>query len=291
MTIKLHGRRVKSLRLCQVDRRGIALLAVLWLVAAMSIMLAGLQHVVHGEIRIASQTRTNVSSAALADAAIRLTLQALDVDKTRSIKSIQTKVISVLGADVKVDVIPLNGYIDLNNAPLSLLVDVFRYAGEVSDQEAQRLAVAALEARSAKGADGMPVRFHAIEDLLRIEGFDYKVYARLKNYVTVDTVGSGRVNPLAASMGVLVVLAKGDHLRAQQLFEARLSSPESMDTTTLTAAHLEIAPTNSLLFRAAIAAQDSTILVRTWRVNLSASSYGLPWRVLGVDQITAEEVR
>ena len=66
-------------RTLQSKKQGIALLAVLWMVAALSIMLAGLQQVVRGEVRIAGQVRTNAVSTGIADAAILLTLQALDV--------------------------------------------------------------------------------------------------------------------------------------------------------------------------------------------------------------------
>ncbi len=275
-------------RTLQSKKQGIALLAVLWMVAALSIMLAGLQQVVRGEVRIAGQVRTNAVSTGIADAAILLTLQALDVDKGRPIKSVQTKSVSVFGTEITVQTIPMNGLIDLNNASESLLSDAFRYGGEVAEQEAQRLAKAVVAARIVGGSRNASTQFHATEDLLRVVGLDYNVYARLKNCLTVDIVGSGRVNPLAASLRTLVVLTKGDHARAQQLFDARLSSPESMDTTSLTAAHLEMSPTNSLLVSAKIATQQETRLVRNWRVRLFSPAFGLPWRVLGVDAITAE---
>jgi len=242
---------------------------------------------VRGEIRIASQTRAYVVSTGLADAAIRLTLQALDVGKDSAIKSVQTKAVSIFNTDITVEIIPLNGLIDLNTAPESLLSDAFQYGGEVSEQEAQRLANAVVATRT---VDGVPAQFHATEDLLRLVGLNYKAYARLKTDLTVDTVGSGRVNPLAASLRTLVILAKGDHVRAKQLFDARLSSPELMDTSFLTPTHIEIATTSSLLVRAKTAIEPDTSLVRAWRVRLFAPSYGLPWRVLGVDPIMSESV-
>lgn len=271
--------------------QGVALLAVLWLVAALSIMIAGMLHVVRSEVHIASQSRNSVINNALAEAAIRLVLQELVFDKNKATRSIQTKTIVLFGSEVKVEVIPLNGSIDLNNAPSSLLADAFEYGGGTSKQEAQRMATSVIEARGQKDLRGTPVRFHAIEDLLRLNGLDYDIYARLKNVFTVDIVGSGRVNPLAASMSTLVILAKGDHTRAQQLLESRLSNSESMDTTTLTAAHIEMVPSSFFSIRATLPMQDNVSLVRTWRVDTASPAYGLPWRVLGVDQSALAETR
>jgi general secretion pathway protein K len=263
--------------------RGIALLAVLWLVAALSIMITGLQKVVRGEIQIASQFRNSVIGEGLADAAIRLTLQDLTADKSKTFKSIKYKTVSVFGSDISVEIIPLNGYIDMNSASVGLLADTFEYGGGLSKEVALRLAVSAVEARDQKSVSGVPLRFHAIEDLLRLPGVDYDVYAKIKSYLTADIASSGRVNPLAASEGVLAILAKGNLAQVTQLLESRRSSPESIDTTALTANHIDMAPTSYLLIRAVTVAQDNINLARTWRVDLSAPSYGLPWRVLGID--------
>ena len=275
----------------KISQHGVALLAVLWLVAALSVMLIGMQHAVRGEIRIASQLRNGVVGNGIADAAIRLTLQGLASEKNKSIKSPQTKTVLVFGNEVKVEVIPLNGYVDLNSAPLSLLADAFEYAGGVSKETAQRLAANAVDARNRKSVDGTPARFHAVEDLLLLAGVDYPVYAKMKSCLTAEIVGSGRINPLAASVATLVILAKGDLARAQQLFASSLSNPDAMDTTSLAATHMDIAPTTYLTIRATTLMQDKTGLERTWRVDVSSSAYGLPWRVLSVDQTVVADTR
>lgn len=271
------------------DDHGMALLAVLWVVAALSIMLSGMLQVVRTEAGIAGQFRQTVINQGVADAAIRMTLRELELEKGKPIKAIQTKTISVFDQEVKIEVIPMNGAIDLNNAPESLLADAFEYGAGVSRETAQRLANSAIEARDRKNAQGVPVRFHANEELLRLDGVNYDIYARLKNVFTVDTAGSGRVNPLASSMPTLVILAKGDLARAKQLFELRLSNPESMDTTTLTAPHIDMASTSYLAIRATLPNQDHRFFTRTWRVDVATAAYGLPWRLLGEEQNTMIE--
>lgn len=271
------------------QQSGVALLAVLWLVAALSIMLSGLQQVVRGEIRFASQARHSVISNSLGDAAIRLTLQEMAAEKNKPIQAIQTKTVTIFGATLAVQITPLNGLIDLNNASQALLADTFEYLGQLPKPDAQRLANAAIETRSIKNSDGSVQGFHAVEDLLRVPGVGFDAYAKIKNCLTTDLLGSGRINPLAASLETLVVLTQGNRARAQQLFESRRSTPESMDTTTLSAAHIQIASTNNLSISANTTLPDNTRLVRTWRVNTATPTHGLPWRILGIDPSVAPD--
>ncbi len=268
---------------------GIALVAVLWLVAAMSVMLIGLQHVVRGEIQSAGQAQNGVASSGIADAAIRLTLQRMIATKGVYEKAVRTATVTVLDHEVKVQVVPLTGLIDLNNASESLLADTYEYGGGLPKDEALRLAGLTVEARERRGSDGRAERLHAIEDLLRVPGLQYDTYAKIASSVTIESVGDGRVNPLAASAETLVILGRGDRLRALQLVESRLSNPESMDATTLTTQHLQMEPTSRLALSATLRSQGDVTVTRTWRVDLAASSRGLPWRVLGVEQRVAFE--
>ena len=271
-------------------RRGIALVAVLWLVAALSVMLIGLQHVVRGEIQTTGWAQNGVTSSGIADAAIRLTLQGMIATKNVSEKVVRIATVTVFDNEVKVQIAPLNGLIDLNNAPESLLADTYEYAGGLPKEEALKLANFTVETRERRGSDAQPERLHAIEDLLRIPGLRYDTYAKIASSVTTEIAGSGRVNPLAASSETLVILGKGDRARALQLVESRLSNPESMDTTTLASQHIQMEPTSYFAISATLKSQDDVTVTRTWRVDLSTPSRGLPWRVLGVDQRVARGV-
>ncbi len=92
----------------------------------------------------------------------------------------------------------------------ALLATLFRYAGVRMSRGAEALAAAAVEWRSAKDGRGRPVGFEAPEDLLRVRGVDYTLYARLSAVVTADLQGNGRVSPPAAPDEVLRVLASGN---------------------------------------------------------------------------------
>lgn len=272
-------------RLVSKARRqtGMALLAVLWMVAALSIMMAGVIHVVRGELRIVGNARLDVVNTALADAAIRVALRDIGVNKDKGIRFAQNRSVSIFASEIKVLAQPLNGLVDLNNAGAGLLSDVFHYGGEEPRSLADSLADEVVQMRNQKNSQGESVRFHAVEDLLLLTKLGYSTYAKIKSIVTADLNGGGRVNPLAASLDTLRVLAKGDVELARQLYASRFSNPEFMDTTRLTATHIETASSSRLAIQAIIRLDDRTSFMREWRVDVAASAHGLPWRVLGLD--------
>lgn len=55
--------------------RGVALIAVLWIVAAMAIAVTGMAHAVRNEIRTVAAARSGVETQALGEAAIALAVQ------------------------------------------------------------------------------------------------------------------------------------------------------------------------------------------------------------------------
>lgn len=62
---------------------GMALIAVLWIVAALSIMISGVQTSVRGEIRIVSSGRQVLEAVALGEAGMYMALQDLSANKER----------------------------------------------------------------------------------------------------------------------------------------------------------------------------------------------------------------
>jgi general secretion pathway protein K len=124
---------------------------------------------------------------------------------------------------------------------------------------------------------------HSTEDLLRIPGIDYDLAALVMPLFTTDLEDTQRVNPLAAPLAVLTVLAQGNEGLAQQIFQTRSERGDTTDTTQLNGNHLQIASTGQIAVRATLSSGDNTAVVRVWRLALSGDSHGLPWRVLGQD--------
>ena len=266
--------------------RGMALIAVLWMVAALSVIATGLLLTVKGEIRLSGHQRQTVVAGALADAAIRWVLQEVSARKPIMVRPIYIDV-PLQGSLVHINVRPLNGLIDLNQATEPLLAALFQHAAGLPQANSAQLAKAVTEARKRPDAQGRPEGFDAPEDLLRVPGVSYPLYATIASLVSASIRGSGRVNPQAAPLPVLVVLAQGNTVLASQLAAVRDSSPLPMDTTQLTPEFINTAPANSIQVEASVPLADGSQLVKTWWVGMSASSQtGLPWQVLETRQHT-----
>ena len=269
--------------------RGMALIAVLWLVAAMGLIITGIANAVRSEVKTAGLQRQTLIANTRADAAILLALQKLHSQKIEPSNTIQLIPVQFEGVTSTVTIEGLNGLIDINNAPLTLLTELFRHVGELPPEMAQLLAQSTIETRQAKSANGTAQSFDATEDLMRVPKMTYSLYAKIKNLVTVDLKeGSGRVNPMFAPIGVLQTLTGGDLSRANVLVAKRNANSNStmMDTSFLKPEHIEIASSRSLLLKVSIALPDGGLIQKMWRVYWDqASRSGLPWRVFGTQQL------
>ena len=270
-------RREASLRL---RGRGIALVAVLWIVAALTILVSGIIQAVRSEVRLSSTGRQRVVAGALGDAAINLVLQEMVATPKRPTRLLTVSK-NYQGQDINVQIIPLTGYINLNNASLPLLTSLFTVGAHLSADAAAGLAQAVVDARQQRDAVGRPLRLEATEDLMRIPGLDYGVYASIQPLVTADLFGGGQVNPLAAPPEVLLVLADGDPARAAKVASDRDAGAESVDVTALNTAFTSAnSSTNRYRLQARVPLADGAWLWQSRVIELNAQpKEGLPWKV------------
>lgn len=262
-------------------QRGLALIAVLWIVAALSLSATGLIYSAKQEIRTAARQRSTVAANALADAAMRLVLQQLVAQPTPPTGRWTQASVEFAGTVINVQFHGLNGLIDINNAPPALLAALFQHAANLPAGTAESLAAAVVDWRKRPGPAARPVGFDAPEDLLQVPGFDYGLYARIQPLVSASLRGGGLVNPEAASVAVLTVLAQGNAALASQLSAARENSPQAMDSTQLNAAFKDSSAGRALRMVATVPLGEAMVLQRTWTVALGApGATALPWRVL-----------
>jgi len=267
-------------RFTRARQAGLALVAVLWIVAALTVVVTSISYAVRQELRAVSGTRQALVGDAMGQAAVHLVLQDLAsrIDKPQRLMSIETTYRDVV---IPVRVQPINGLIDLNNAPEGLLALLFRHAGGLERPQAEALAGATIRFRSAKDSRGRDVGFEAPEDLLQVPGMDYPLYARLASLVTADLRGSGRVNALAATAEVLGVLANGDFARAAAIATDRDNGRSAIDTTALTSAYVEtIANTQRYQLQARVPLASGSWLLVSRTVDFAAALHGVPWRIL-----------
>ncbi len=272
----------------QTSHRGVALVAVLWLVAALSLIITGIVQAVRVEVRSATAQRQALVAGALADAAILLVLQDFDAQIKEPRSAIQVIPVQFEGRVFEVSVQPLNGFIDLNNASVQLLAEMYRYAAGLSPAAAQALAQATVDTRQRKDAKGAAQGFDAIEDLMRVPAMTYDLYAKISPLVTaVLKGGGGRVNPMAAPVDVLQILTAGDAARAAGLAAGRSADPKLVDTSFLRPEQIEMTSSSSLQLQVQVDLPDGGSLQKTWQVlRDNDPRSGLPWRVLGMQRST-----
>lgn len=265
-----------------IRQRGMALVAVLWLVAAMSLIIGGVVRAVRTEVQHAGLQRQIVIASATADAAILLALQRIQAQAPGS--QSQTRQVVFDGTTHVVRITPLNGLLDINSAPAGLLANLYRYAGGTDPDVARNLAQSTVDTRMRKNVKGQAQGFDTVTDLMAVPGMRYELYAKVSPLVTADIKGgSGRVNPLAAPLALLTVLASGDAGRAAQYAAQRSANTITADSSFFQSDHIEMTPSESLSLQVDVTLPDGVALRRTWNVFLGNDvRTGLPWRVLKV---------
>ena len=265
---------------------GMALLAVLWMVAAMGLMITSVVRSVRSEAKTAGLQRQVLTASARADAFILLALQNIQSNPVRPGVNPQNLPVQFEEHMGTVTVMPLNGLIDINTASVNLLAQMYRHAGGLSPQEAQTMAQATRETRELKSSKGVKQNFDAIEDLLWVPAMTYDLYVKLAHLVTVNIRnGGGRVNPHAAPLGVLQILTGGDLARATVMASQRDTDANTMDTSFLEPEYIAMAASNNLRLQTQVQLSGGGVLQKSWLVYWGNDPRsGLPWRVLGMQQ-------
>lgn len=260
------------------QRRGMVLVAVLWMVAALSIVVMGITRSVREEARMLSLARQGVEASAMGDAAIHLVLQNMVLQPT-PVSRLTVVETTYRGQPIAVRVVPLNGLIDINGASVQLLARLYAVAGGLAPEAAAQLAQATVEARERRDARGAMVRFEAIEDLIQVPGVDYDLYARLSGLITADLRGQGKVNPMAAPPEVLSVLAGGNTGVAARIAADREAGRDGIDTTALEAEFIDSAVVRRFQITARVPVAAGAWVQVLRNVDLVPRSRdGMPWR-------------
>ncbi|MFN4030936.1 MAG: general secretion pathway protein GspK [Acidovorax temperans] len=261
----------------KAGQQGVVLIAVLWIVMALSIIVTGLSRSVRDEAKMLSMARQGAQASALGDAAIQLVLQQMAVD-AKPVDRVTTVQVPYQGRQMDVQVMPLNGLVDLNSAKTPLLARLLTVAGGLPESAAEPLAQAIVDYREQRTAQGASRRFEASEDLMRVPGVNYDLYARLSGLVTADIRSGGAVNPLAAPPAVLQVLAGGNAQLAQQIDSQRQSGQAGIDMTGLDATFIGSGTVRRYRLQARVPVADGGSFLVTRYVDINPRSRdGLPW--------------
>ena len=198
---------------------GVALAIVLWFIAGMSLLVAGIVSQARVDTHMAQLHVARAKAVAAGDGAIRLRLAELLTARGSPAGegSGASGGYYRLGEDeVRVTLVPVAGLIDINSATPEVLLGLFLQAG-VEQDEAQALAENVLKSRSpaaARGAPGGSGRLEAMEYLLRVPGMSRSLLDAVRDFIVVGTPAQGGMNWSVAPDEVLAVLDRVDEARA-----------------------------------------------------------------------------
>jgi len=271
---------IRNARRLQRTSPGMALVAVLWIVAALSLMLTGMTKSVRQEVRSATTARQSVEGRAAAEAAINMVLQQM-VAQPNAINRMMSVDVAFRGVSMQVQVMPMSGLIDLNSAQPALLEALFTVAGGMPPAAAAAGAQTVVQWRTQRDAGGRTFGFDAPEDLMLVPGFPYDVYARIARLVAAGQSTGGTVNPLCAPDGVLLVLAKGNAQVAERIAAARDANAGGVDLTQLEASFISGINSRAYRLTASVPLPDGARMRFSQDVTFQAGPQSeLPWRIL-----------
>jgi general secretion pathway protein K len=189
-------------------QRGMALAIVVWFIAGMSLLVGGLVYQARQDVRMAQLHSAKAQVAAAGDGAIQLYMAGLG---QRSKQQQRQRQFFTLGQHrVGVDAVPVSGLIDINSAPPDLLYHLFVATGVAEGAEAEILADNVVKWRKSTSTAKGGGRIDALEELLRIGGFDRRKIEAIADYVMANPASGGNLVLESAPEAVLKIVARKD---------------------------------------------------------------------------------
>lgn len=273
-------------------QQGVALAIVVWFLAAMSLLVAGIVSQSRVDTRMAQTHAAKAQAVAAGDGAIELMLAALQSKQLKSFRGrgVPSMEFEVGEHAVQVVLVPASGLIDLNGAPRDLLSKLFSTHGGVEKSEAQLLADNVVKWRN----QPMPgtrqaAKFRSIEDVLRVEGIGRTLVEGIRDSVVVGRVPHQGVDWQSAAPAVLAVLAGGDSSMVSSLVEQREGGlvPNKTIPRGLNARFQSVGSGNDYRVDALVTVGDKAWLRRRW-VSVGSGGRGLlPWQYTGTEAARA----
>lgn len=173
-----------------------ALAIVVWFIAGMSLLVAGIVAQARVDTRLAQVHADRARLVAAGDGAIRLFIADIAVLSGRGSRAQVATMPSYQLGDIQVaiEVVPVAGLVDLNTAPLPLLRELFVIAGGLSPALANDMARAVVQWRNPGTRRGSR-RFDSVEDVMRVPGMRRQLYDDIRDFVAAGSGASGSPSP------------------------------------------------------------------------------------------------
>lgn len=242
---------------------GVALAIVLWFIAGMTLLVAGIVSHARVDTQMAQIHMARAKAVAAGDGAIQLMM----VDLMTAAEDPGPAPVGnyrLGGTDVGVALVPAAGLIDINTASVDVLSALFLLAAGMSEEEARWLAENMVQSRSAGPEGGL--KLDAIEDMLRIPGSSRSLLDAVRDFIVVGISGQGTTDWSQAPDALLKVLALANTAQAESARSQRVSGGG--------------ARANAYRADAYVRYGDKTWLRRRWISIESRPGSALPWHAI-----------
>ncbi len=254
-------------------QKGVALAIVVWFIAGMSLLVAGIVAQARQDTHMAQVHVARAKAVAAGDGAIQLMMVDL-MSAERGSEPATRGRYRVGEVEVDVALVPAAGLVDINKASFEVLAALFLFAGSLAQDEALQLADSVVQTRSAGRAGG--VQFNAIEDLLRAPGVSRALLDSVRDFIVVGESGQGVINWSLAPEELLEVLAIANPAQADKIRARRGATGTGARRS---AGGPAASRTDAYRADAYVRYGDKTWLRRRWISVGTNSSSALPWRV------------
>lgn len=267
---------------CRQD--GVALAIVVWFLAAMSLLVAGIVSQARVDTRMAQLHAAKAKAVAAGDGAIQLMLANMESGNAESFDTsyrLPTMNFEIGSYPVRVQSVPVLGLIDLNSASKNVFASLFLVHGGQSEGSAQILADNVVRWRSSGSAQRLSgVTFAAIEDLLRVEGVSRTILDGIRDSVSVGGSARKGVDWSRAPPSVLDVLAVSNPGKVSLILDSSGQRFESPGIRTRQGADKVSKGVKGGSYRldAIVQVGDQLWLRRRWASGGKAVGSQLPWR-------------
>jgi general secretion pathway protein K len=217
---------------------GVALAIVVWFIAGMSLLVAGIVAHARVDTRTTQIHLAQAKATAAGDGAIHLAM----VQRRQGYKSSgQGPEVSEsrhrLGdVDVVVRIYPADGFINVSSASQGVLAALFRVAGGLAPGDANYVAENVVKWRGggdrsnrSRSRRGEGHKFHSLEDMLRVEGVSRSLLDDIRDFTVAGSWAQGSTSWNAAPEDMMAILKAIDPGKAGQAAKRRSASARTSE--------------------------------------------------------------
>lgn len=281
------------------QQRGVALAVLLWFIAALSLMVAGIVLAARVDVKLAQQQTVESRTKAFGDGAVNLVMRyLLTLQQNGEYMPGDALVLnfSVFEQSVSARVVPAAGLVAINEASPELWHQLLIFGARLDAAHADEL-VANIQSwlqpdSESFGVADQPLRrgrFMAVEDLLLVEGMNREILESIRLLIS-PRIGSAGIALRGASPAVVRMLMNDDASAASQFLAEREIDPaaggqgHAMIAPNLLAT--DMAPSSLVRVDVRIAQPDGKAAqFSRWVLADGFGRDGLPWRRLRTEPV------